>query len=83
MSFLKKTQKPEFWTSFLKFTIPFFVIVIIFSLILNSWDAIFAGDFTKISETNFNEGKWLTFFVYKIIFSLLYGLYITNKNIKS
>ncbi len=82
MSFLKKIQQPEFWPNFLKVTIPFFVIVTIFSLAINSWSDIFAGDFAKVSEDNFNNGKWQVFFGYKIVFSTVYGLYITNKNMK-
>jgi hypothetical protein len=83
MSFLKKLQQPEFWPNFLRVTIPFFVIVTIISLLINSWREIFAGDFTKVAETNFTDGKWQVFFGYKIVFSVFYGLYITNKNMKS
>jgi hypothetical protein len=82
MSFFNNLKHPDFWQNFLKVTIPFFVIVTIFSLALNSWRDIFAGDFTKVVETNFTDGKWQVFFGYKIVFSALYGLYITNKNIK-
>ncbi|NCT10039.1 MAG: hypothetical protein GW772_08185 [Flavobacteriia bacterium] len=83
MSFLKKLQQRKFWSSFFKIAIPFFIIVTIFSLALNSWSDIFAGDFAKVAETNFNNGKWQVFFGYKIVLSFFYGLYVTNKNMKS
>lgn len=82
MSFFKKVQQPEFWPNFLKVAIPFFVIVTIFSLALNSWRDVFAGDFSKVAETNFTNGKWQVFFGYKIVFSAIYGLYMTQKNMK-
>ncbi|PQJ75811.1 hypothetical protein [Polaribacter gangjinensis] len=82
MSFLKKIQQPKFLPNFLKVAIPFFVLVTIFSLAINSWSDIFAGDFAKVAEANFNNGKWKAFFGYKIVFSAIYGLYITNKNMK-
>lgn len=83
MSFLKKVQQPEFWQNFFKVFVPFFIFVTIFSLLLNSWRDIFAGDFAKVSETNFSEGKWQVFFGYKVLFTSLYALYITNKNMKT
>ncbi|WP_445757424.1 hypothetical protein [Polaribacter sp.] len=83
MSFFKKVQQPEFWANFLKVAIPFFVIVTVFSLALNSWRDLFSWDFTKVAETNFSEGKWQAFFGYKIVFSSLYALYVTSKNMKS
>ena len=82
MSFFKKTQNPLFWSNFLKVSIPFFIIVIIFSLLWNSWSQIFSGDFAAVAETNFNDGKWKTFFGVKIVVCVIYGLYVTNKNMK-
>ena len=82
MSFFKKTQNPLFWSNFLRVTIPFFIIVIIFSLLWNSWSQIFSGDFAAVAETNFNDGKWKTFFGVKIVVCVIYGLYVTNKNMK-
>ena len=82
MSFFKKTQNPLFWSNFLRVSIPFFIIVIIFSLLWNSWSQIFSGDFAAVAETNFNDGKWKTFFGVKIVVCVIYGLYVTNKNMK-
>jgi hypothetical protein len=82
MSFTKKIKQPEFWTNFLKVAIPFFIVVTLISLFMNSWREIFAGDFAAVSEINFTEGKWQSFWSMKLFISIFYGMYITNKNMK-
>lgn len=82
MSFLEKIKRPEFWPNFLKVAVPFFIIVTLISLFMNSWQEIFAGDFEAVSEANFNDGKWKSFWGIKIVISIIYGFYITNKNMK-
>jgi len=82
MKFTEKIKHPEFWRNFIRIAIPFFIIVIIFSLLWNSWSQIFSGDFAAVAETNFNDGKWKTFFGVKIVVCVIYGLYVTNKNMK-
>ncbi|MGK0324688.1 MAG: hypothetical protein ACJA2M_000017 [Polaribacter sp.] len=82
MSFIEKIKNPIFWSNFFKVVIPFFIVVTLFSLFMNSWREIFAGDFIKVSETNFSDGKWKNFWGIKLFISALYGLYITNKNMK-
>ncbi|WP_339661104.1 hypothetical protein [uncultured Polaribacter sp.] len=75
-------QTKSFWINFTKFAIPFFIIVTMISLLMNSWSAITAGDFTKVAEANFADGKWQNFFGFKLFFSTVYALYVTNKNMK-
>ncbi|WP_299059965.1 hypothetical protein [uncultured Polaribacter sp.] len=82
MTFLEKIKQPIFWSNFAKVAIPFFIIVTLVSLLMNSSSAIFSGDFNKVSEANFTNGKWKNFFGFKIVFSTFYGLYITNKKMK-
>lgn len=82
MKFTEKIKQPEFWRNFIRIAIPFFIIVIVFSLLWNSWSQIFSGDFAAVAETNFNDGKWQTFFGVKIVVCVIYGLYVTNKNMK-
>jgi hypothetical protein len=82
MKFTEKIKLPEFWRNFIRIAIPFFIIVIVFSLLWNSWSQIFSGDFAAVAETNFNDGKWQTFFGVKIVVCVIYGLYVTNKNMK-
>lgn len=82
MTFLEKIKNPVFWSNFLKVAIPFFIVVTLVSLLMNSWKEIFAGDFSMVHEANFSDGKWKNFFGFKIVFSAFYGLYMTNKKMK-
>ena len=82
MSFLNKIQQAEFWSKFLKVALPFFIFVTLISLFMNSWRVFFAVDFTTVSKVNFNIGNWMRFFGIQVIISFIYGLYITNKNMK-
>ena len=79
MTFLEKTKQPLFWNNFAKVAIPFFIMVTLISLFINSWNAIFAGDFAKVNEVNFADGKWMSFWGLKVFLSAFYGLYVTNK----
>jgi hypothetical protein len=82
MKFINKIQLKEFWQNTLKVAVPFFIFVTIISLLMNSWREIFSGDFAKIVEVNFANGMWIQFWLYKVIFSLGYGMYMSNKNMK-
>lgn len=82
MTFKEKLKYSKFWKNFVRITIPFFIILVIMTLLWKSWNAIFAGDFDTISNTHFTYGKWKVFFGVKIVASAFYGLYITNKNMK-
>lgn len=77
-----RMQTKIFWTNFFKIAIPFFIVVTLFSLFLNNWRDIFAGDFIAVSETNFSDGKWKSFWGIKLIVSLLYAFYTANKKMK-
>lgn len=82
MSFKEKLKHPDFWKNFARITIPFFIILVIMTLLWKSWNAIFDGDFDVVSNTHFANGKWKAFFGVKVVASALYGLYVTNKNMK-
>ena len=82
MTFFEKIQNGQFWINFAKVAVPFFVIVTIISLLINSSSEIFSGDFKVLYQNNFAGDQWKTFFGYKVVFSTLYGLYMTNKNMK-
>ena len=58
MSFLDKIKQPIFWSYFAKVAIPFFVIVTVISLLMNSSSEIFSGDFAGVNSSNFADGKW-------------------------
>ena len=82
MTFVEKTKQPLFWNKVRKVTIPFFIMVVLISLLLNSWEAIFAGNFDLVNEVNFSNGKWMNFWGFKAFLSLFYGIYVTNKKMK-
>ncbi|WGH74137.1 hypothetical protein P8625_08380 [Tenacibaculum tangerinum] len=82
MSFIKKIQQPLFWKNVAKVAIPFFVLVTIISLFMNSWRDIFAGDFEIVNQTNFADGKWVRFWGIKVVLSFIYGVWVTNKKMK-
>ena len=82
MKFLEKIKQPLFWNNVSKVAIPFFIMVTLISLLMNSWEAIFAGDFGRVNEVNFSEGKWINFWGLKVFLSTFYGIYVTNKKMK-
>ena len=82
MTFLQKIKQPGFWLNVLKIAIPFLIIVSIISLVINSGTAIFSGDFDMVNEINFSNKKWIRFWLSKIVISLIYGIYTSNKNTK-
>ena len=82
MKFTQKIKTKEFWTYFVKIAIPFFIVVTLISIFINSWREIFAFEFESVSNSNFGDGKWKNFWGMKLFISFFYGLYITNKNMK-
>ena len=80
MMFLKNLRNSNFWRLFLHFAAPFFIFVTIFSLLINSFSDVFSGNFDKVYQNNFSDGKWKIFFTPKIVLSIIYGLYMANKN---
>ncbi|MHB0756628.1 hypothetical protein [Polaribacter sp. M15] len=82
MTFKEKLKLPEFWLNFLKVFVPFFIILILITLLWKNWNAFFKGDFNLIADENFRNGKWMVFFGVKMVTSIIYGLYVTNKNIE-
>ena len=82
MTFIEKIKSPGFCTNLFKIAIPFFIVVTLFSLVMNSGRALFSGDFERVLEMNFSEGKWQSFWGVKILVSLLYAFYITIKKTK-
>jgi hypothetical protein len=82
MTFIEKTKQPLFWNNVAKVAIPFFILVVIISLLWNSWSAIFAGDFDTVNELNFADGRWKNFWISKVLICFFYGVYTTNKKMK-
>ena len=82
MTFFKKIQTTIFWKNVAKISTPFFIIVTIISLFIGNSSDIFNGNFKAINEANFTNGKWITYWGYKVFFSLFYGIWQANKNTK-
>lgn len=82
MSFKEKIKHSDFWKNFAKITIPFFIVLVFMTLLWKSWSPIFEGDFNSVFNTHFVAGKWKAFFGVKIVASIIYGMYVTNKNMK-
>ena len=82
MNFLQKIKQPQFWNNLVRVAVPFFSIVTLFSLFFNSWEAIFSANWAAVSEANFENGKWIPFWGTKVVVCFVYGMYVTNKNMK-
>lgn len=82
MTILEKLKSSLFWKNMLKVAIPFFLFVIIFSLLFYNGKLIFSGDFETVFQKEFKNGKWINFFVPRLIISLGYGMYVTMKKMK-
>jgi hypothetical protein len=82
MKFSEKLKQPVFWSNFLKVALPFFFFVTVISLLVNSWTLLASLDFSGIVAQNFADGKWIHFWGMKFSVSIIYGLYVTHKNMK-
>lgn len=82
MTFGEKIKTSVFWKKTLQIAITFFVILFILSLLFNSFSALIKFDIESIIAENFSDGKWKRFFLSKIVISLLYGIWVTNKHMK-
>ncbi len=82
MTFSEKIKTPFFWPSVLKISAVFLIAVTIISLLFESFQSIISFDMQAIAEQNFTDGKWQKFFATKGIISLVYGIWVTARNIK-
>ncbi len=82
MTFQEKIKTSVFWKNTLKIAVLFFMFLMVFSLLINSFSDIFKFDIEAIKATNFDEGKWQRFFSSKLIIAFLYGIWVTNRNMK-
>ncbi len=82
MTFLEKAQTSIFWRNVLKISSMFVIIIVIISLLFNSFSSIINFDVDAINSQNFTEGKWVNFIIPKLAIGLLYGMWVTNRNMK-
>ena len=79
MQILENFKKPEFWARVLQLTLVFFVIFVGISLILSHFNAIISGEFAVIYQDEWANGKWVNYFLIKIVISLVYSIYMTSR----
>ena len=82
MTFLEKAQTSIFWRNVMKISSMFVIIIVIISLLFNSFSSIISFDVDAINSQNFTEGKWVNFIIPKLAIGLLYGMWVTNRNMK-
>lgn len=82
MTLLEKLKSPDFFIHALKIATPFFILLVVISLLINNFRDIIAFDFGAVAEANFNNGLWKKFFAIKVVFSFLYGVWMSAKKTK-
>jgi len=82
MTFLEKAKTSIFWRNVTKISMIFFIIIVIVSLLFNNFSSIIDFDTETIYSQNFSEGKWMNFIIPKLVIGLLYGMWVTNRNMK-
>ncbi len=82
MALSENIKKSFFWLNVIKIGIVFVFFLSIVSLLFNSFSDIFSGDWQAVLEKNFSNQLWKRFFSTKIIAGFVYGVYVSNKNLK-
>jgi len=82
MTFQDKIKTSVFWKNTFKIASLFFILLIIISLLFNSFPDILNFDIPAVKEKNFSNGKWRQFVLTKVVVSLLYSMFVTSKNMK-
>ena len=80
MNFKEKIKTRVFWKKVVLKALSFFIALTLFSLIMSDVKAFFSLDFNKISELNFNNGKWKSFFGVKLVVCIIYGILTADRN---
>lgn len=82
MALSENIKKSLFWLNAIKIGIVFVFFLSIVSLLLNSFSDIFSGNWQAVLEQNFSNQLWKRFFSSKVIAGFVYGVYVSNKNMK-
>ena len=82
MALSENIKKSFFWLNAIKIGIVFVFFLSIVSLLLNSFSDIFPGNWQSVLEQNFSNQLWKRFFSTKVIAGFVYGVYVSNKNMK-
>ncbi len=82
MALAKNIKKAAFWFNVMKVGAVFVVLITIISLCFNSFSDLFSGNWEAVSNKNFSNQQWKPFFSSKLIAGFIYGIYVSNKNMK-
>lgn len=82
MALSENIKKSFFWLNVIKIGIVFVFFLSIVSLLFNSFSDIFSADWEAVIEKNFSNQLWKRFFSTKFIGGFVYGVYVSNKNMK-
>jgi hypothetical protein len=82
MALSENIKKSFFWLNVIKIGIVFVFFLSIVSLLFNSFSDIFSADWQAVIEKNFSNQLWKRFFSTKFIGGFVYGVYVSNKNMK-
>ena len=82
MALSENIKKSLFWINAIKIGIVFVFFLSIVFLLLNSFSDIFSGNWQAVLEQNFSNQLWKRFFSTKVIAGFVYGVYVSNKNMK-
>ena len=82
MALSKNIKKTAFWSNVMKVGTVFVVLITIISLCFNSFSDVFSGNWDAVLDKNFSNQLWIRFFSSKVIAGFIYGIYVSNKNMK-
>ena len=82
MALAKNIKKAAFWFNVMKVGAVFVVLITIISLCFNSFSDLFSWNWEAVSNKNFSNQQWKPFFSSKLIAGFIYGIYVSNKNMK-
>lgn len=79
---MKNIWRKEFWAPALWIAFVFFITVLILSLLIGDFNSIIKGNFSAIYDEHLANGKAWGFFGYKAVGGLIYGMYMSYKNLR-
>ena len=82
MTFTEKIKTGLFWKNVAKIAVPFFIVVLIISILFNSFSSTIHLDIETLQTQYLSDGKWQVFVLPKFIISIAYGIWMTQRKMK-
>lgn len=82
MKLSEAIKKPFFWKHSLRLALMFLVLMTILVLLWRNFSDILEFNMSKIISDNFEDGKWIAFFIPKVLIAVFYSMWIISKNMK-